>query len=213
MVAEQAAGEAEAVAAAAADEAVVAAEVAAAAVEAEAEAEAEEIRHEKVPGSPDGRRRPGEPPARRQPAALPASRRRARSLGRAGLAWQDEQRPSLEVAFRSSQSWAAVRKVPPPSVGRPRPPECPARVRHARGNRRLKPWLRASGRAANFSPAQSEYCDRRGRQLRPRGPRRPRRPGSCPRPSRDKGRRPRTAASPHRYRPAGTGPRRSWPSS
>ncbi len=195
--------------------------VVAAEAEAEAEAagagaagaaEAEEIRHEKAPGS-DGRPRPGQPPARRQPAAVPASRRRARSLGRAGLAWQDERRPSPEVAFRSSQSWAAVRKVPPPSVGRPRPPECPARVRHARGTRRLKPWLRASGRAANFSPAQSEYCDRRGRQLRPRGPRRPRRPGSCPRPSRDKGRRPRTAASPHRYRPAGTGPRRSWPSS
>jgi hypothetical protein len=197
-------------------EAVAAAEVVAVVVaEAEAEAvvEAEEIRHEKAPGSPDGRRRPGEPPAPRRPAAVPASRRRARSLGRAGLAWQDEQRPSLEVAFRSSQSWAAVRKVPPPSVGRPRPRDCPARVRHARGTRRLKPWLRASGRAANFSPAQSEYCDRRGRQLRPRGPRRPRRPGSCPRPSRDKGRRPRTAASPHRYRPAGTGPRRSWPSS
>ena len=109
------------------------------AVEVVVEEAAAEIRHEKALGSPDAGPRPGQPPAPRQPAAAPPSgRRRARSSGRAGLAYPDAQQARTEVAFRLGQPWAAGRTVAPATpAGRPRRPEPPAaRVRHARSSPR-----------------------------------------------------------------------------
>ena len=112
------AAEAEAEAEVAAEEEVEEAEV-------EVEEAEEEIRHEKAPGSPDVGQRPGRAACARdsQPLRLRAAAERARASGRAGLACADAQRPPPEAAFRSWQSWAAVRKVPPASAGRPRRPE------------------------------------------------------------------------------------------
>jgi hypothetical protein len=113
---------------------------------------AEGIRHQKAPDSRDGRSSPRQPAAAEQRETESANGRRpARASGRAGLASQDEQRPSPEVACRSWQSWAAAQQVPPALAGRPRPPDCPAaRMRHARSSRRSKPSLRARARAASF---------------------------------------------------------------
>ena len=113
---------------------------------------AEEIRHQKAPDSRDGRSSPRQPAAAEQRETESANGcRPARASGRAGLAWQDERRPSPEVACRSWQSWAAAQQVPPALAGRPRPPDCPAvRMRHARSSRRSKPSQRARARAASF---------------------------------------------------------------
>ena len=101
----------------------------------------EEIRHEKAPGSRDRRQRPGEPPGPGQPAAAPASaaaeRDRSAGAGSPGRMHNDARRRPLSVRGSLGQLNGRFHRrlwggLDHPSVA--------ARMRHARGNRRSKPW-------------------------------------------------------------------------
>ena len=93
-------------------------------VEEEEEAEAEEeIRHEKAPDSRDGRSRPGEPTCSRTASALCLRAAAAEPIARAGPPGRMHNDPRWRSLSVRGESWAAVRKAPPPPAGRPRPPE------------------------------------------------------------------------------------------